>query len=401
MDFIDLSNCNHNDTSLSNDKMNLFPPEIIDNSAESHFARHSKVRQTIYIVILLSLLAALGATPFIKVEISSQSRGIIRSANENSSLQSLVYGQIIWINLAENKKVFTGDTLVILNSQSLEGQINTHREKIERNKAFIHDLQMVLHYHPELVKTPKYLSEYNEYLTQLNQQKIQSEYYSTEKKVSDELFHKAVETAMDHNRIVNNYEISLKKEKLIHDQYHRQWNASLVLLQQENAELEAGITQINEEKKKYLIISPIDGKIIQCSGVQTGSFISPNQILAQISPESELLVECYVSPSDIGFFNKGMNVDFQLDAFNYNQWGTANGIVNEISGDILTINNQPVFKVRCTLNTNYLQLKNGYKGELIKGMTLTGRFTLTERTLSQLFLDKVDNWLNPKLADQQ
>ncbi|MBN2806811.1 MAG: HlyD family efflux transporter periplasmic adaptor subunit, partial [Prolixibacteraceae bacterium] len=108
--------------------------------------------------------------------------------------------------------------------------------------------------------------------------------------------------------------------------------------------------------------------------------------------------ECYVSPSDIGFFHKGMKVNFQIDAYHYNQWGTATGTVNEISGDIVTINNQPVFKVRCTLKTNYLQIKNGYKGELKKGMTLTGRFMLTERTLAQLLFDKVDNWLNPKLV---
>jgi HlyD family secretion protein len=84
-----------------------------------------------------------------------------------------------------------------------------------------------------------------------------------------------------------------------------------------------------------------------------------------------------------------------LDAFNYNQWGLASGKVNEISKDIININEQPVFRVRCSLDTRFLQLKNGYRGNLKKGMTLTGRFYLTDRSLWQLLFDKIDDWMNP------
>ncbi|MFA9392664.1 MAG: hypothetical protein ACERKD_22840 [Prolixibacteraceae bacterium] len=83
----------------------LFPPEIIEHTTESHFSRHSKTTQIIYLVVLLGLAAAIAATPFIKVNITTQSRGIIRSANENSSLQSAVYAQIVVNNLYENKNV--------------------------------------------------------------------------------------------------------------------------------------------------------------------------------------------------------------------------------------------------------------------------------------------------------
>jgi len=54
-----------------------------------------------------------------------------------------------------------------------------------------------------------------------------------------------------------------------------------------------------------------------------------------------------------------MPVRFQVDAFNYNQWGLATGKVLEISNDIIIINNMPVFKVKCALDKEYLILKNG------------------------------------------
>ena len=66
----------------------------------------------------------------------------------------------------------------------------------------------------------------------------------------------------------------------------------------------------------------------------------------------------------------------------------------------ITVNQQTgdaYFKARCIMDKNYLQLKNGYKGQIGKGMTLTARFYLLGRTLWQLLFDRVDDWFNPNL----
>ena len=111
------------------------------------------------------------------------------------------------------------------------------------------------------------------------------------------------------------------------------------------------------------------------------------------------MVECYVSPANIGLIRTEMKVFFQFHTFNYNQWGIGSGIVMRISNNVITINDQPFFKVRCSLDQNYLTLKNGTKGFLKKGMTLTGRFKVINRSLLQLIYDKTDDWLNPKITD--
>jgi hypothetical protein len=51
--------------------------------------------------------------------------------------------------------------------------------------------------------------------------------------------------------------------------------------------------------------------------------------------------------------------------------------------------------VRCKLDDNKLELKNGYVGYLKKGMGLQANFYVTRRTLFQLLYDKADDWLNP------
>jgi HlyD family secretion protein len=139
----------------------------------------------------------------------------------------------------------------------------------------------------------------------------------------------------------------------------------------------------------------VSGTLLDVKGIEKGSFVTAGIQLAEISPQSNLIVECYIHPTDIGLLKKDNNVNFQVSAFNYNQWGLANGKVVEIGNDIQMINNSPMFKVLCSLNQDFLELKNGFKGYLKKGMLVNARFALTERTLFDLLYDKVDDWVNP------
>jgi len=187
--------------------------------------------------------------------------------------------------------------------------------------------------------------------------------------------------------------------KLLLDQKTNEWQSKHTQYLLQNSELSSVIKRLEKEKEQYIIKAPISGTINQYCGAKAGNYISPNQNIAQISPGEDLIVECYVSPKDIGYIRKDLEVNFQFDAFNYNQWGMAKGRVIEIMEDIVQINNSPVFKIKCKLLTDYLQLKNGYKGNLKKGMTLTGRFKLIRRSLFDLLYDKADDWLNPKIIE--
>ena len=78
-----------------------------------------------------------------------------------------------------------------------------------------------------------------------------------------------------------------------------------------------------------MIIAPITGTITQYKGVRLGNFLSQGQAVATISSEQNLIAECLVSPKDIGFIYPSQNVRFQIDTYNYNQWGLLNGSVKE------------------------------------------------------------------------
>ena len=156
------------------------------------------------------------------------------------------------------------------------------------------------------------------------------------------------------------------------------------------------VAKIKTEKNNYFVLSPIDGTIENSAGLQQGSFVNAGQSIANISPSNNLIVECSVAPNDIGLIRKNQAVKFQFDAFNYNQWGLADGNVYQINNNITFQDKSAFFVVRCKLKNNILQLKSGYKATIGKGMTLTTRYIITRRSLFELLFDKVDDWLNPK-----
>ncbi|MDR3217716.1 MAG: HlyD family secretion protein [Dysgonamonadaceae bacterium] len=377
----------------------LFPPEIINDTTESLFVKRTVHSKAIYLVVVLAVAAAIAALPFIYVQISTQARGIIRTPNENNALQTVVSGEITEIRIAENMEVTRGDTLLTLNAQAVQEQIHRKEEKITENQQFIFDIGKLLAQKSDNLSTSKYMTENSYFRSAINEQQTSINYLQKEYQTSKSLYELNVTPQTEYLQRKNAYDAAVSQMANIKEQFRNRWEAEKTNYEIEIRELQSSIKQLEEEKTKYVLKAPESGSIIQFSGAQQGSFIAPGQTIGYISNDSNLLVECYVLPVDIGYIQEKQQVAFQLDAFNYNQWGLAHGIVKKISKDIVIVNEQPVFLVRCSLETSFLKLKNGYTGKLKKGMMVTGRFYLTDRSLWQLLFDKVDNWVNPKLKE--
>jgi membrane fusion protein, peptide pheromone/bacteriocin exporter len=173
------------------------------------------------------------------------------------------------------------------------------------------------------------------------------------------------------------------------------WQSLKAKYKREIKLLQEELNLLEKQKERFVIKAPVKGSIQNFKGFYEGSFVFANQPLLEISPASAQIVEVYVHPKDIGFIQPGTKTKYQVTAYNYQQWGLASGEVLEVSKDVLLVEGNPVFKVRCSLDQSFLELKNGYKGNLKKGMTLSSRFIITERSLFDLIYDTVDDWLNP------
>ena len=371
---------------------------MIDYNVEGLFARHHTGSQILYLTVLVGLIAAFIALPYISIDITNQSRGIIRSQQDNNRIVTAIYGQVTEIFIKENQKVEAGDRLLTLSTAKIEEQIRFNKEKIEEQQGYIGDLQTLLNNNGQMPQTSLYGQEHLQFQQRLAEQNLKLDYQQKEFNRAKELYEGEVIARVEYEQRLFDLDLTKNSQGLLIEQQLKTWELELKNYRNQNRELQAQIAQLNQDKKQYVVIAPISGIISQYSGIQPGNFIAPNQVIAQISSNDDLIVENYISPADIGLIREGMDVKFQIDAFNYNQWGLATGKVVDISKDISTQQDQPFFKVKCSLQQSHLILKNGYEGNLKKGMTLTSRFTITERSLYQLLYDKMDDWLNPKLG---
>ncbi len=378
-------------------KKQIFPKEIIENTLEVHQLKHTNKSKIIYSIILLTLITALISLPFINVTIYNTSQGLIRSDKERILLESSNSGKVIFHQLKNNLQIKKGDTLLLINNLAITHQINTTTNLISETKNFVEDLKLLSSQKriANKLQSLKYKQEYNFYQQKLNElntrfQKIKEDYNRNQK-----LFDKGVIAKVELNNSKLEYDLSLNAIHQYKKQQYSSWQAELVNQKNQLKELENNQVQLEETNNLSVIKAPVSGTLLNVKGIEKGSFIQNGIQLAEISPKSSLIVECYINPIDIGLLKKENKVNFQVSAFNYNQWGLANGKIQEIGNDIQMINNTPMFKVLCSLDQNFLQLKNGFKGQLKKGMLVNARFELTERSLFDLLYDKIDDWLNP------
>jgi HlyD family secretion protein len=112
-----------------------------------------------------------------------------------------------------------------------------------------------------------------------------------------------------------------------------QWQADLSQFRNEARRANAEQQKITQQKQFYEIKAPVGGTVQQTIGKYEGSLVQAGETLLVISPDSNLLAECYVSPKDIGLLRVGMPVNFQVDAFNYNEWGLLPGEITDIANE--------------------------------------------------------------------
>jgi multidrug resistance efflux pump len=381
----------------------LYPSETIDYALETYLTKVNVKSQLIYTSILIFVLGVFVALPFVYVDISVASPGLIRTLSEKTELKSLVSGRITKMAVVENQMVKTGDVLYAIATEELDNklQLSVFDEREYNEK--IADLKSLLRIEKNNIfansstSTGLYTQQLSVFRSQIQenlfaQKKMEAELYSDRQLFKEKVISR---------RELDNKEYELTKLRAEYESMFQrqksQWQADLneIRLQAEQKKTEKN--QVIQQKQFYEIKAPVSGNIQQIVGKYEGSYIQMGESLGIISPDASILVECYVSPQDIGLLKAEMPVRFQIDAFNYNDWGLVNGKITEVAKDFVVINEQPVFKVRCILEKQEVSLPTGYKATLKKGMSLRARFIVTKRSLFQLLYDKVDDWVNPNV----
>ena len=327
-----------------------------------------------------------------------KARGIIKPDKERLSVSSMNSGKVISSAIKNNKEVKKGDTLITLNNSIVSEQLKLSDRKIEDSQQFIEDLTYLIDNKAinfQEIKTPKYQKEY--LLFKQNKEELEVKFKKTRQDYlrKRKLYKKGVIAKVEFENIRLEYNLLKSNIKQLIKRQNNLWQTQLT--EQENLlnDLVSENKRLTENNKQLVVIAPINGTLINVTTLEIGSYLASGVAFTEISPNTDLIVECLISPADIGFLKKSNPVIYQLDSYNYNQWGTANGQIIDIGKDIEFSQNTSAFRVQSSIYQKNLKLKNGFQGKIKKGMTLNAQFKLAKRSLFDLLYDKVDDWLNP------
>ena len=366
------------------------------NTLENLIYKNKTKSISIYLVVVLALMVGLFLLPVIKIDISSQSRGIIRSKTDNVPITAIVSGRISWLALKNNAVVSKGDTLIKIAKESLLTEKQTQDTLSGATQLLLEDMANLLSNRVSHLKTPTAKEEFYQY--QAHKNELQSKVAQTQINFnrSKTLFDKGIIASAEHEKQVYDLRFAQQALQSFVSQQKSTWENQRRELEERVKNIQGSISKIKAEENNYVVLAPISGTIESFSGLQVGSFLNASQPIATISAVDQLIVESNISPNDIGLIQKNQKVKFQIDAFNYNQWGLLEGKVIDIDRNITVQGEQAFFRVRSALNSTELKLQSGYKTKVSKGMTLTSRYIITRRSLFDLLFDKMDDWLNPK-----
>lgn len=360
--------------------------------------RQGSKSSMIYLLILIFIMTFICLSPQIKTSVSIKSNGLIRPLDERTEIKPIISGIIDKLNFKEGDFVKKGQLIATIKDNITEPKFILNDYELKQRLSFINDLETLINskdYSTILLATPLYRQQLNRFQFQVSDQyaaikKVQKEQEINNLLISDkviapkEYFDKEIEA----ERLAAAFN-AFKNEQLAI------WQNDLQRYKLEVSQFAAQKKQIETDKRNYYLYAPVSGVVQNINTSYNGSFISSGETLCIISPEGTLIGECYVSTRDVGLLTVRQPARFQLDAFDYNYFGILTGTIIAIDNDFTIIENKPVFKVRCSFDSAQLFLKNGYKGELKKGLTFQARFIVAERSLWQLLFDKIDDWFNP------
>ncbi len=164
---------------------------------------------------------------------------------------------------------------------------------------------------------------------------------------------------------------------------------SLATLEQKRTEIAV--------QNNYGVSASVSGRVVALP-VLAGQDVSAGKVVAVLIPDgSSLGVELYVPSRSAGFIREGQEVRLKYQAFPYQKFGTAKGVVNEISATLLSPGDvqmpeaqlqEPVFRVKVRLEKDTIDAY-GRSISIQPGMLLNADIVFDRRTLLEWLLDPI------------
>lgn len=165
--------------------------------------------------------------------------------------------------------------------------------------------------------------------------------------------------------------------------------------QKETTEIRADIDKSSFRNEKQRILSPVDGHISSLMFHTIGGVVTPAQKLMTVVPLSApLVIKATVLNKDIGFVKEKMPVLIKVDTFDFQKYGTLNGMTRNIAKHSIEDEKLgPVYEVFVTPLQTRLRVE-GVETSITSGMTVTSEIKVGKRRVIEFFIYPLVKYLD-------
>ena len=184
----------------------FLPIDQQKDTLQALFVKRRIKTRIIYTIVISAVICFLLSLPFIYIDVSIQNRGFVNSAQRNNIIQSAINAKIELISIKENMHVNAFDTLIILNTDEIDVQIDRLQKKIAENSLYIMDLTSLIK-GTNKVESSKYTFKRYQFESRDKEVNEQTQHLQSEYNVSKVLYKQGVETKLDFENKKSNLNI--------------------------------------------------------------------------------------------------------------------------------------------------------------------------------------------------
>ncbi|HFF4821033.1 TPA: HlyD family secretion protein, partial [Acinetobacter baumannii] len=400
----------------------LFRKEILDNLSSRYIGK-VVISTPITFKVLVLIFAIIGVMILTFIFMGSYTKkvrvmGQILPENGLVKIYSSQQGVVDRIFVKENDKVKKDDNLIEVKNSAFSKNNNTYESilseselrkqllKVEIEKTKIIHKDTIRSLEHDIFRLNKEIRNTNDLIIN-TQNKLKSAYNSYERyKALSKLHAVSLEDLDSKSNAYIDLENQIKALnsdliKLTGELKSKESEKEIVNNQQINiiSQLMRQLSSIEQERiqnqinTSRFIKSPVDGTI-SIINVEVGQTTDINKTVITISPSNEMVIcNLFIPSNAIGFIKKGSEVSIRYQAYPYQKFGIAKGIVQSVSSSPIPssdinslgiipmdsiLNNEPIYLVKVKLEKQTIAVY-GENIPLKSGMLLEADIKLDTR----------------------
>ena len=143
--------------------------------------------------------------------------------------------------------------------------------------------------------------------------------------------------------------VSVKEARI--REFRSRASSELVALTGSIADMRRELAIAGQLVEDHAIRSPISGSVQELRPNSAGEYVSAGQVLMLVVPtESELEVEARIANRDIGFVEIGQEAEIKFEAYPFTRYGNVRGTLKSLSRDVVTSEGPPAVNVTTDVN---------------------------------------------------